>query len=242
MKKVYSTYLGRTEYQSAWDLQRELFDLRVAKKIPDVLLLTEHEHVYTLGKSSDDDHLLAGEDVLRAKGAQVFKIDRGGDVTYHGPGQLVGYPILDLGNFYHDVHRYLRDLEEVILRTLDEYGIKGHRESDFTGVWVGNDKIAAIGVKVSHWVTMHGFAFNINTDLRYFESIIPCGIFHKGVTSLQQLIGREIALSEVSAKVVKHFSQVFETEITEVPPQTIMDFKRLNISENSEWHQAVKAQ
>jgi lipoyl(octanoyl) transferase len=238
---IYSTYLSRTEYQAAWDLQRILFDLRVADKIPDVLLLTEHEHVYTLGKSSDDNHLLADEELLKTKGAKVFKIDRGGDITYHGPGQLVGYPIINLGNFYHDVHRYLRDLEELIIRVLAEYGVTGHREPDFTGVWVGDSKIAAIGVKVSHWVTMHGFALNVNTDLSYFDSIIPCGIFHKGVTSLQQVLEKEISLAELSQVVSRKFGEVFNIEIEHVLPEFITDIAYKKTSEKIEWRQAVKA-
>jgi lipoyl(octanoyl) transferase len=207
--------LGLTNYKPTWDLQQKIFDMRVANKVSDVLLLNEHNHVYTFGKSSDDNHLLASAEELKSRGAEVFHIDRGGDVTYHGPGQLVGYPILDLHNYYLDIHRYLRDLEEVIIRTLAEYGITGHRDEQFTGVWVGNDKIAALGVKVRQWVTMHGFAFNINTDLSYFDRIIPCGIFHKGVTSLQRLVGREILMEEVSRHVADHFGSVFGVHLIE---------------------------
>jgi lipoyl(octanoyl) transferase len=219
-----------------------LFDLRVADKIPDVLLLTEHEHVYTLGKSSDDNHLLADEKLLKEKGAKVFKIDRGGNITYHGPGQLVGYPVVNFGNFYHDVHRYLRDLEEVIIRVLAEYGVTGYREPDFTGVWVGDSKIAAIGVKVSHWVTMHGFALNVNTDLSYFDSIIPCGIFHKGVTSLQQVLEKEISLAELSQVVSRKFGEVFNIEIEHVLPEFITNIANEKYPEKIEWRQAVKVQ
>ena len=204
--------LGITSYGPTWDLQRRLFDLRVAGKIPDVLLLNEHKHVYTLGKTSDDDHLLANDAELRAKGADVFHIDRGGDVTYHGPGQLVGYPILDLNEHYNDVHRYLRDLEEVIVRSLSDYGITARRDNDYTGVWVGNEKIAAIGVKVSRWVTMHGFALNVNTDLSYFDRIVPCGIFHRGVTSMQRILGADISIAGVSQSIVFHFGEVFGVE------------------------------
>jgi len=140
---------------------------------------------------------------LKINGVDVFHIDRGGDITYHGPGQLVGYPILNLENYYCDIHRYLRDLEEVLILTLQDFGIIGTRNNDFTGVWVGENKIAAIGVKVSKWITMHGFAFNVNTDLRYFDRIIPCGIFHKGVTSLEKLLGKKIAMNEVRKRYKK---------------------------------------
>jgi lipoyl(octanoyl) transferase len=204
--------LGLTPYRAAWELQRQVFDLRLVGKIPDVLLLNEHEHVYTLGRNADPNHLLADDEELRSSGIEVCRIDRGGDVTYHGPGQIVGYPIINLEEYYRDVHRYLRDLEEVMIRTLSVFGIEGRRDREFTGVWVGSEKIAAIGVRVSRWVTMHGFALNVNTDLGYFERIIPCGIFHRGVTSLQRLLGREVPLAEVSAQIVKHFSGVFGVE------------------------------
>ena len=205
--------LGLTDFKSTWDLQQKLFRLRIEGQSPDLLLLNEHHHVYTLGKTGDESHLLAGSDELQRSGTELFHIDRGGDVTYHGPGQLVGYPILDLHHFYPDVHRYLRDLEEVIIKTLREYDIDGRRDRDYTGVWVGGEKIAAIGVKVSHWITMHGFALNVNTDLSYFHRIIPCGIFHRGVTSLQQLLHREIALSGVSRLIVTKFEEVFGVQV-----------------------------
>jgi lipoyl(octanoyl) transferase len=211
-KKINVVNLGITDYKSTWDLQRQMFDLRIAGRISDVLLLNEHHHVYTLGKNSNENHLLAQSEELRTKGVDVYNIDRGGDITYHGPGQLVGYPIIDLNNYYLDLHRYLRDLEEVVIRALAEYGIEAYRDASFTGVWVGSEKIAAIGVKVSHWVTMHGFAFNVNTDLSYFDRIIPCGIFHKGVTSLERLLGQSVLLEEASKKIVKHFSAVFGVE------------------------------
>ncbi|MBI1804074.1 MAG: lipoyl(octanoyl) transferase LipB [Ignavibacteria bacterium] len=233
-KRIVVLDLGLTEYKSTWDLQRRLFELRVAGRIPDILLLNEHQHVYTFGKSSDDNHLLADDTELRAKGAEVFHIDRGGDVTYHGPGQLVGYPILNLNNFYNDVHRYLRDIEEVIIRTLTGYGITARRDNDYTGVWVGSDKIAAIGVKVSHWVTMHGFALNVNTDLSYFDRIIPCGIFHRGVTSLQRLLGKEISLSEVSEHIMFHFGKVFGVEPVMFRADEVNQFLQQSASENAE--------
>lgn len=205
--------LGLTDYKFAWDLQRGIFDLRAEGKISDVLLLTEHKDVYTLGKSSDVHHLLAGEEELQTSGVEVFHVDRGGDVTYHGPGQLVGYPIIDLTGYYRDIHRYLRAVEEVIIQTLTEYGIHSRRAEKYTGVWVGNDKIAAIGVKVSRWITMHGFALNVNTDLSYFDRIIPCGIFHKGITSLERLLGKKISLNEISSVLAQKFGEVFGVQV-----------------------------
>jgi len=213
MKQLQIVNLGLEDYQSVWELQRKIFNLRNGGKISDVLLLTEHKHVYTLGKSSDVAHLLADENELKSTGADVYHIDRGGDITYHGPGQIVGYPILDLNNYYLDIHRYLRDLEEVIILTLNDFGIKGHREENYTGVWVGGEKIAAIGVKVSRWITMHGFALNVNTDLSYFDRIIPCGIFHKGVTSIQKVLGNAVPLNDVCYSVSKHFCGVFGVQI-----------------------------
>jgi lipoyl(octanoyl) transferase len=185
--------------------------------------------VYTIGKSGNRNHLLASEEELRSKDAEVYYIDRGGDVTYHGPGQLVGYPILDLNTYYLDIHRYLRDLEEVIIRTLGEFGIKANRDSNFTGVWVGSEKIAAIGVKVSRWVTMHGFALNVNTDLSYFDRIIPCGIFHKGVTSIEKLLGQQVPLDEVSQCIVKHFEEVFDVKSIEQNTEQIAALLNENI-------------
>src|SRR5579862_6001423 len=213
MNELIVISLGVTKYKPTWDLQQKIFGLRLAGKVPDVLLLNEHNHVYTLGKSSDEHHLLAHESELREKGIDVHRIDRGGDVTYHGPGQLVGYPILDLNNYYPDVHRYLRDIEEVIIKTLADFYIVAHREEGMTGVWVGENKIAAIGVKASHWITMHGFALNVNTDLSYFDRIIPCGIFHKGVTSMERVLGGSVPIAEVSDVLTRHFGEVFGVKI-----------------------------
>jgi lipoyl(octanoyl) transferase len=229
MREIKIINLSLTDYKSTWDLQKKLFDLRVEGKISDTLLLNEHNHVYTIGKSGDDNHLLANDEELKISGAEVYHIDRGGDVTYHGPGQLVGYPILDLNNYYLDIHRYLRDIEEVIIRTLTDFGLKAHRDSNFTGVWVGNEKIAALGVKVSRWVTMHGFALNVNTDLSYFEHIIPCGIFHKGVTSIEKLLGHRVPLDEVSRFVVKHFENVFNVKCSEQKSEQINELINENI-------------
>jgi lipoate-protein ligase B len=204
--------IGRTRYADAWTLQQELWKLRHTEAIQDILLLTEHEHVYTLGKSTDDNHLLATEEELKISSTDVFHIDRGGDITYHGPGQLVGYPIIDLNNYFLDIHRYLRSLEEVIIKTLAVFGILAGREKDMTGVWVKEEKIAAIGVKVSRWVTMHGFALNVNTDLSKFDRIIPCGIFHKGVTSMQRTLGQDVPIDFVQKAIVESFTDVFGCE------------------------------
>jgi lipoyl(octanoyl) transferase len=216
MNQIFAVNIGRTHYAEAWELQRAVFSARQQNTIGDVILLTEHDHVYTLGKAADENHLLAKNEELSKKGVEVFWIDRGGDITYHGPGQIVGYPILNLNDHYNDIHRYLRELEEVIIRTLADYSIAGNRESEFTGVWVHDEKIAALGVKVSKWVTMHGFAFNVNTDLSYFDRIIPCGIFHKGVTSLQELLKKEFDLHDVHHNLLKHFSHIFKSEIKQI--------------------------
>ncbi len=216
LRRVLLTDIGTTDYAYAWELQKTIHQARVLHKIPDVVLLTEHSNTYTIGKSGGDDHLLASEQELKEKNVDVFKIDRGGDITYHGPGQIVCYPIIDLDGYYRDVHRYLRDLEEVVIRTLARYGVEGHREPEYTGVWVGSEKVCAIGVKVSRWVTMHGFAFNVNTDLSYFGRIIPCGIFHKGVTSLSQLLEKVVDMQEVKNVVAEELAGVFQTEVTPV--------------------------
>ncbi|TLY33412.1 MAG: lipoyl(octanoyl) transferase LipB [Ignavibacteria bacterium] len=232
MAKTNFVDLGLTDYRSAWDLQRRLFDLRLSGRIPDVVLLNEHNHVYTLGRTADPDHLLADDEELKRRGVEVCRIDRGGDVTYHGPGQLVVYPIISLNPDRCDVHRYLRDLEEVVIRTLAGYQIAAVRDRDFTGVWAGNSKICAIGVRVSHWITMHGFALNVNTDLSYFDRIIPCGIFHRGVTSLQRLTEREIPLGEVAERIIDNFAEVFGAEpVVETAGELSEAVARLKIEE-----------
>ena len=209
MRTVELCSLGRTRYGETWKLQQRLFDLRLDGLIGDVLLLNEHEHVYTIGKAGDDNHLLASEEELRRGGVEVFHIDRGGDITYHGPGQLVGYPIIDLNTYGADIHRYLRNLEEVLISALRDFGIEGQREEGMTGVWVKGEKIAALGVKVSRWITMHGFALNVNTDLTKFGRIIPCGIFHKGVTSMERLLGGPVSIGDVERSVAEAFEEVF---------------------------------
>ena len=229
-KKVNFTDIGNRDYKETWDYQETLFKEILETKIanrrdgtvletPNHLLFVEHPHVYTLGKSGDMDNLLLNEKQLEAKGATFYKINRGGDITYHGPGQLVGYPILDLENFFTDIHKYLRLLEEVIILTMADYGLKGTRSEGETGVWldVGTPfarKICAMGVRASRWVTMHGFAFNVNADLGYFDNIIPCGIRDKAVTSLNVEIGVEkVDEKEVKEKVLRYFTQLFEAEI-----------------------------
>ncbi len=228
-KKIQLQDLGRKDYKETWEYQEELFkdivDLKIKNRreeleleTPNYLLFVEHPHVYTLGKSGDFENLLLNEKQLEAKGATFYKINRGGDITYHGPGQIVGYPILDLENFFSDIHKYLRFLEESIILTLEEYGLKCGRSEGETGVWldVGTPfarKICALGVRASRWVTMHGFALNVNVDLGYFDNIIPCGIRGKGVTSLQVELGVEkVDEDEVKAKIVKHLTQLFEAE------------------------------
>jgi lipoate-protein ligase B len=222
MKEVRVIFLGRTKYDEAWELQRETVERRRTGGAPDTLLLTEHDHVYTIGKGGNDLHLLAGERELREKGIEVYHNDRGGDVTYHGPGQLVGYPILDLTGFTPDLHHYLRDLEEVIIRAIGAYGVRGERIEDYTGVWVGGEKICAIGIKSSRWITMHGFALNVTTDLSYFRRIIPCGIFERGVTSLAEILGREVPLDEVVGRVTEEFGRVFGATMRESAPAEIL--------------------
>jgi len=228
-KKVNFQDLGKIDYKECWDFQEELFaeilEVKSFNKKEDKttetknhLIFCEHPHVYTLGKSGDEKNLLVNEDYLKSRGATFHKINRGGDITYHGPGQLVGYPIIDLDNFFTDIHKYLRFLEEVVILTLKEYGLESERSPGETGVWfdVGTPKarkICALGVKSSRWVTMHGFAFNINSDLSYFGNIIPCGITDKSVTSLQKELGKEMDIQEVKNKVKSHLIELFEMEI-----------------------------
>lgn len=221
--------LGLQDYKLAWEYQEVLFkgivDLKIQNRreethiqTPNYFLFVEHPHVYTLGKSGDLENLLLTEKQLEAKGATFYKINRGGDITYHGPGQIVGYPILDLDNFFTDIHKYLRLLEETIILTLAEYGLESGRSEGETGVWLGVGtpfarKICALGVRASRWVTMHGFALNVNVDLGYFDNIIPCGIKGKTVTSLNVELGVEkVDEVEVKAKILKHFSSLFESK------------------------------
>ena len=232
-KTVQLQDLGHKDYKETWDYQESLFKGIVDTKIknrregagletPNYFLFVEHPHVYTLGKSGDIDNLLVDEKALEEKGAKFYKINRGGDITYHGPGQIVGYPILALDNFFTDIHKYLRFLEEMVILTLAEYGLKGERSEGETGVWldVGTPfarKICAMGVRASRWVTMHGFAFNINADLGYFDLMIPCGIKDKAVTSLNIELGRAtLPMEEVKQKLLRHFEVLFEAELKKI--------------------------
>lgn len=229
-KQIIVKDLGHKDYKETWDYQESLFEEIVELKrknraentevpTPNHFLFVEHPHVYTLGKSGHIENLLIDEAALAKKGASFYKINRGGDITYHGPGQIVGYPIIDLENFFTDIHKYLRSLEEVIIRTLADYGIKGERSEGETGVWldVGTPfarKICAMGVRASRWVTMHGFALNVNTDLGYFDNIIPCGIRGKAVTSLNVELSKEkVDTEEVKRYILKHFEEIFGVSI-----------------------------
>jgi len=230
-KQIQLKDLGNRDYKEVWDYQEELFksilDLKIKNRreeadlpTPNYFLFVEHPHVYTLGKSGDINNLLVSEEQLAAKNATFYKINRGGDITYHGPGQIVGYPILDLENFFTDIHKYLRFLEEMIILTLADYGLKAERSPGETGVWldVGTPfarKICAMGVRASRWVTMHGFAFNVNADLGYFDNIVPCGIKEKAVTSLNVELGKvQVDETEVKQKLLKHFKALFEAEFS----------------------------
>jgi lipoyl(octanoyl) transferase len=229
-KSVEIQDLGFKDYKDTWDYQEQLFKSIVDTKIknrredagietPNYFLFVEHPHVYTLGKSGDMSNMLLNEEQLTQKGATFYKINRGGDITYHGPGQIVGYPILDLDNFFTDIHKYLRFLEEMIILTLADYGLKAERSPGETGVWldVGTPfarKICAMGVRASRWVTMHGFALNVNADLGYFDNIIPCGIRGKAVTTLNNELGVEkVDQAEVKEKLLKHFALLFEAHL-----------------------------
>ena len=227
-KKIIVSDLGKKDYQETWNYQAQLLDEIVSLKrekrnniegvtTPNYFLFVEHPHVYTLGKSGDMSNLLLNEEGLKEKNATFYKINRGGDITYHGPGQIVGYPILDLENFFTDIHKYLRLLEEAIILTIAEYGLKGERSDGETGVWLGVGtpfarKICAMGIRASRWVTMHGFALNVNVDLGYFDNIIPCGIRGKAVTSMEVELGKKISEEEVREKILKHFKTLFEVE------------------------------
>lgn len=235
-QRVEFRHLGRMDYQEAWDYQTRLFDGIISTKVANrqraeenqeattnYLLFVEHPHVYTLGKSGDDQHLLVDDQGLREINATYYRINRGGDITYHGPGQIVGYPVLDLENFFTDIHKYLRLLEEAVIATLDEYNIPAGRIDGLTGVWIDRDgpdprKICALGVKTSRWVTMHGFAFNVNTNLSYFDHIVPCGISDKAVTSMQKELGEVQDVREVEERLLHHIAEQFSMELVLADP------------------------
>jgi len=227
-KNILLKNLGVKDYKETWDYQtgllQEIVDVKISNRknndsieTKNHFLFVEHPHVYTLGKSGDLDNLLLNEKQLKDKGATFYKINRGGDITYHGPGQIVGYPILDLENFFTDIHKYLRLLEEVIILTLAEYGLKGERSKGETGVWLGVGtpfarKICALGIRTSRWVTMHGFALNVNANLGYFDNIIPCGIRGKAVASMEVELGKKVPIKEVQEKIMQHFTALFEVD------------------------------
>ena len=197
--------IGRKSYKAVWDLQKEMQQQRINGNIEDTLILVEHDPVYTLGKNANEDHLLQSRD----ESVDVFNIERGGDITFHGPGQLVGYPILDLSNYKKSVSWYMRTLEQVLIDTLIEFKIIAQRNEGLTGVWVGDEKIAALGVRISRWVTMHGFSLNVNPDLSFYDGIIPCGIFDHGVTSMEQLLGETQNSDNVKNMVIEKFNKYF---------------------------------
>jgi lipoyl(octanoyl) transferase len=231
-KQIIFEDLGLLDYKACWDYQENLFNKTIQQKISNrnlteeaqvptdnFLLFVEHPHVFTLGKSGDESNLLVNEEQLEEKNESYYKINRGGDITYHGPGQLVGYPILDLDNFFTDIHKYLRLLEETIILTLNDYGIIAGRSSGETGVWLDSEdpvkarKICAMGVRCSRWVTMHGFGFNVNSDLNYFSNIIPCGIQNKAVTSMEKELGKKVDINQVKQKIKIYFSELFDCNL-----------------------------
>ena len=204
--------LGNSSYKRTWELQKELQLQRIENKIDDTLLLVEHEPVYTFGKNTDENHLLQNY----PENVKLFHIERGGDITFHGPGQIVGYPIMDLHNYKMSISWYMRTLEEVIIRSVDKFGISADRKDGLTGVWVEDEKIAALGVRISRWVTMHGFALNVNTDLTYYDSIIPCGIFDYGITSMEHILGGKQNMSKIKSILSAVFLDVFQLKKMEV--------------------------
>jgi lipoyl(octanoyl) transferase len=224
MNRIETYDLGLVPYRVAWDIQKSIQQRLIDEKLKsrddksfkpvynDVFLFVEHPHVYTLGKSGDQAHLLKNLLELKEIDAEFVSNDRGGDITYHGPGQIVGYPILDLDRYFTDIHKYLRLLEEVIIRVCSEFDLKAGRIDGLTGVWVDEEKICAMGIRCSRWVTMHGFALNVNTDLEYFDHIVPCGIQGKAVTSISQLTGRRVDDEKVKKMILRHFADLFEVE------------------------------
>jgi lipoyl(octanoyl) transferase len=210
--------LGRVAYGRGLEIQESLVAERQAGRVPDHLLLLEHDPVFTLGRNARQENVLLPAEALRDRGFDVFETGRGGDVTYHGPGQVVGYPVLDLSPDRRDVHRYVRDLEAVMIRTCADYGVEAGRVDGLTGTWVGPDKIGAIGVRIARWVTSHGFAFNVAPDLSAFDLIVPCGIRGRGVTSLERLLGRPVPIDEVMDRLTRHLAAVLERAVTGAGP------------------------
>jgi len=224
MRPLEVRHLGVVPYAAATEMQRALVEERRAGRVPDLLLLLEHPHVITLGVKLDAarSHLVATQELLSRRGVETHESGRGGDITYHGPGQLVGYPIVDLRPDRCDVHRYVRDLEEVMIRAAGDFGVRADRIQGLTGAWVGADKLGAIGVRISRWITSHGFAFNVTTNLDYFRLIVPCGISERGVASLAQLTGKSVTLQQAADAIARNFSDVFDCEIT-IPDSAVAE-------------------
>lgn len=222
--KIHVTSLGKMDYMETLQLQEKLMELRIAGRVEDHFLLVEHPPVLTLGRRGQYENIIVPEELLKQQGVSTYEVNRGGDVTYHGPGQIVGYPIMDLANYGKDIKDFVWRIEEIFIRLLDEeYGIHADRdEKKYTGVWVGNEKITAIGIAVKHWVTMHGFAFNVNTNLEHFSWINPCGITDKGVTSLQKLLGHPLDYERLNQLVLEHFCRVFHAEPVYVDRETLV--------------------
>jgi len=218
-RKGYIIDLGLIEYREAWDLQHSLWSKRVAGDLPDLLLLLEHPHVITLGRRKNRSYLIAAEDILEAMNIPIFHVERGGDVTYHGPGQLVAYPILDLKDYGYRLIRYVNQLEEVILLILKGFGIKGRKDSSIRGVWVGEDKIASIGVAIKRWVSFHGLSLNYATDLKYFDLIHPCGLEGRKMTTLEKILETSISRERMKERICLHFKEIFERDWEEKEPK-----------------------
>ena len=214
-------WLGQVEYGEAYNIQKKLWSQKLNGQTADAMLLLSHPPTVTIGKSGNLDNLLLAREGLAREGISLFFTDRGGDITYHGPGQLVVYPVIDLRNRGKDVHRYIHDLQEVLIRTLADLTIEARRDGKYVGVWVGNDKIAAIGVRIGRWVTTHGLALNVNTDLEHFSYINPCGILERGVTSISRVLSRNVPMDAVVSGLVRHFSEVFDTEVEWTSPDLL---------------------
>ena len=227
--KVLHSNIELTHFNNTWEIQKVIHGLKQKEQINDIIISTEHYPVYTLGKTGERNHLLINEDELAKRQIDYFEIDRGGDITYHGPGQLVVYPIFDLNNYYKDTHRFLRDLEEAVILTLNHYNITGHREEEYTGVWIGDEKICAIGIKVSRWITMHGLALNINNKLDNFEKIIPCGIFHKGITSFKKILNTDININDVRKLLIGNMEKVFGFNAEEITKDDLLNKFLVNL-------------
>ena len=235
MNRCHTIDLGLIGYAEAWALQKRIVAARKAAAVEDVLLVCEHPHVITQGRNGKREHLLASEHVLRQKGVEYYETSRGGDITYHGPGQIVGYPILNLGAIRRDVVWYVRMLEEAMIRATSEFGITAERVAGKTGIWVKSgdteEKLAAIGVHISRWVTSHGFAYNVSTDLRYFDLIVPCGIADRKATSLEKLLGRSVEQEEVAPRIARHLGELFGLEMQEASKKEMLE--RLEQAERS---------